>query len=240
MPFRIELVVVGGDLNSDEVIDALVQAELDDLNWSAVDDLTIASFEADFDPVCRAVEVANRITHQLPNASVPRINEDLVSSADVANRTGVNRETVRLWSTGARGPGNFPLPRGRIGGGDRPGSKIWAWRDVDAWLRTRLLLELDPFESLAEEQAAEINARLANPTASYLVGLVAAGVGHRAATTTDRVIAAAAGSIFGSGGKHWVTTTGLYGGAPNRPLDQCFDVEDQHSQRTNSAAKLPA
>ena len=144
MAYQIELVVTGIDLNSDDDLEAIAETGLDEFNWSAVDDLTIVSVETDSDPVCCSIDVANRIVHQLPSVRVPRFHDDLVNISDISQRAGVNRETVRLWTTGERGPGSFPTPLGHVGGGARGSSKIWTWREVDTWLRTDLHLNLDP------------------------------------------------------------------------------------------------
>ena len=56
-----------------------------------------------------------------------RIDLDLVGLSDIAERVGASRETVRLWSTGARRTG-FPNHFTTAGN-----SRLWAWTDVHEW-----------------------------------------------------------------------------------------------------------
>jgi predicted DNA-binding transcriptional regulator AlpA len=55
-----------------------------------------------------------------------RVNEDLVSGAEIGRRLGVSREAVRKWAkTPER---NFPPPLARVGR-----SVVWEWRAVKSW-----------------------------------------------------------------------------------------------------------
>lgn len=65
--------------------------------------------------------------------------EDLVSMADIARRSGRSREAVRLWAAGERGPGGFPSSCWRSPGGER----FWNWPEVAAWVRAHLNLAVD-------------------------------------------------------------------------------------------------
>lgn len=65
--------------------------------------------------------------------------EDLVSTLEVAQRTGRSREAVRLWATGKRGPGDFPAPAWESPGGER----FWHWADVARWARDRMNLAVE-------------------------------------------------------------------------------------------------
>ena len=57
--------------------------------------------------------------------------DNMVTQIDIAERTGVTREAVRLWATGQRGPGGFPPPELVTTGGEQ----VWDWRRVSRWLR---------------------------------------------------------------------------------------------------------
>jgi predicted DNA-binding transcriptional regulator AlpA len=74
------------------------------------------------DAVHRANEVAMPI----------RAKFELLTIPDIAAKVGLNREAVRLWTTGKRGPGAFPIPTDVVG--DR--MKVWAASDVYDWLVT--------------------------------------------------------------------------------------------------------
>lgn len=57
--------------------------------------------------------------------------EDLVSAADIAERTGRSRQSVSTLISGDRGPGGWPAP---VAGNVR--SPLWRWVDVAEWLET--------------------------------------------------------------------------------------------------------
>jgi hypothetical protein len=60
-------------------------------------------------------------------------DDDTVTPGEIADRLGVPRATVALWSTGKHGPGRFPLPV-------NPGrdTSFYSWTDVAAWLREQM------------------------------------------------------------------------------------------------------
>lgn len=96
-----------------------------------------------------AVEVA------LPHVSVTRLDQDLVSIADIAERTSRSRESVRLLVDGKRGPGEFPIPIGTVGDAIR----VWPWDAVLTWFRDKHHEDLGE-RSVSPETAALIDARL--------------------------------------------------------------------------------
>lgn len=87
-----------------------------------------ASVEAAITAAIRQVEAA------VPGAKVVRLDEDLVSTSDIATRVGRSRESVRLLVEGARGPGGFPAPVGWVGDAIR----VWRWADVVEWFAQAL------------------------------------------------------------------------------------------------------
>lgn len=54
--------------------------------------------------------------------------EDLVGMMEIADRLGVQRQTVRLW----RHRGVFPEPLAVVSR-----TPLWRWRDVDKWAKSR-------------------------------------------------------------------------------------------------------
>jgi len=78
-----------------------------------------------------AVEHLVDAVHRAVDTAVPvRAEVELMTIPDIAAKVGLNREAVRLWTLGKRGPGNFPIPLTVVG--DR--MKIWAASDVHEWL----------------------------------------------------------------------------------------------------------
>jgi hypothetical protein len=75
---------------------------------------------------------------------------DWVTLADIAERIGRSRETVRLWAVGRLGPGGFPPPVNL--GRD---TSFYSWAEVLPWLRHRLGF------ALADEEPTLAGANLA-------------------------------------------------------------------------------
>ncbi len=70
--------------------------------------------------------------------------DELVSAADIAERTGRSRQSVSSLINGTRGPGDWPLA---VAGNVR--SPLWRWNDVAAWFE-----DFDGSQSLNREEAS--------------------------------------------------------------------------------------
>ena len=167
MQRKITLRVLGVHLDNEQTV-LYIANHLDDLVWSIVDARVYATVMVDQpdELVYRAVEAARRIEHSLPGARVDRVDEELVGVPDIAARVKLNRETVRSWATGSRGPGGFPSPVGAVGGGDRGAAKIWRWAEVNDWLDRCYSLG-DGYSYATDAEFAEVSAYLAH--ANYMV-----------------------------------------------------------------------
>lgn len=67
---------------------------------------------------------------RLPGVEVVRlVGGDLVSMADITERTGRTRESVCLLITNERGPGGFPAPVQD----PRTRYRLWRWSEVRRW-----------------------------------------------------------------------------------------------------------
>lgn len=75
-------------------------------------------------------EAISQVERAFPDALICRLDRDLVSTSDIAERVGRTRQAVGQWVTGVRGPGGFPAPQGVVGDGIR----VWDWASVHAWL----------------------------------------------------------------------------------------------------------
>jgi len=64
------------------------------------------------------------------NVTVVRLDPDLVSVPEIAERCAISREAARLWATGKRRAG-FPAPYATVGT-----TSLWFWADVCEWLAT--------------------------------------------------------------------------------------------------------
>lgn len=111
----------------------LIAAEAPEAHINAVDGnvriLAIVTAHCSTDAVEELVDAI----HRANEAAAPiRAEFELLAIPDIAAKVGLNREAVRLWTTGKRGPGGFPIPTDVVG--DR--MKVWAASDVHDWLVT--------------------------------------------------------------------------------------------------------
>jgi predicted DNA-binding transcriptional regulator AlpA len=58
------------------------------------------------------------------------VEDELVSMADIAERTGRSRQSVSMLVSGQRGQGHFPHP---VAGNVR--SPLWYWADIASWFQ---------------------------------------------------------------------------------------------------------
>lgn len=86
----------------------------------------------DAESACHSL--AALLTDAFPTLTPVRVDQDLVSIPDVAERTGRSRESIRLLVEGKRGPGTFPSPVGIVG----TGTRVWPWAVVVEWFATEL------------------------------------------------------------------------------------------------------
>jgi predicted DNA-binding transcriptional regulator AlpA len=66
------------------------------------------------------------------------VDEDLLTLADIADRIGQSRESVRRYATGERGPGDFPPPVNP----SREGTAFYRWSEVAPWIRERIGIDV--------------------------------------------------------------------------------------------------
>jgi predicted DNA-binding transcriptional regulator AlpA len=141
---------------TDDVLDALF-GELDEVVPSSSDGVVrITGVVQATDGESAAFDLIEQIHGALPQAAAIRLDQDLVSIPDIADRTGRSRESVRLLVDGKRGPGRFPSPVGTVGDSIR----VWPWAVVLEWFRE--LLDHDLGErGVSPEAAAFVDACLA-------------------------------------------------------------------------------
>ncbi|CAN5143729.1 DNA-binding protein [soil metagenome] len=114
----------------DERIDDLFEAGCDDATFGEIDGVAYADFDREADSFIEAVVSAIRAISSVPGLRVRRLEpDDLVTAADIAQRLGRTRESVRLLVSGERGDGGFPAPVSHT----QRRNRIWRWSDVVAW-----------------------------------------------------------------------------------------------------------
>ncbi len=82
--------------------------------------------------------------------------DDLVTAADIAQRVGRSKESIRLLVAGKRGPGDFPAP---VRGIDHR-TRMWRWAEVAAWLAEHLATEGPSIDLVKANTIAAVNAAL--------------------------------------------------------------------------------
>ena len=129
------LIIEGGDLQSDETFNALFEAGCDDALVGRSNGIQFMDFDRDAETLADAVLSAVGDIESVAGLQVVRLEDlELVSMAEIAERTGRTRESVRLLVGGDRGPGNFPLP---VNDPKRP-NRLWRWSDVERWMHDAL------------------------------------------------------------------------------------------------------
>lgn len=159
MNYRIVFEVEAVDLDDDAVLEQLSMSPYE-IAWGESGGKQAATlFTSVQDPVALAAKVAWWVEHDIGGRLV-RVDEEFVTISDIARHFGLNRETVRTWTLGMRGPGSFPRPRATVGGGTQGPIRVWAWSDVTRWLSANKAIETK-YCALTEEQVAKINLALA-------------------------------------------------------------------------------
>lgn len=115
-----------------DIANRFFEAGCDDALFGVRDGVAFADFTREAMSFSEAVLSAIRdIRKAQVGATVVRVEpDDLVTMADIADRTQRTRESVRKLIIGERGPGEFPAPVARV----KQKSPLWRWVDVVAWL----------------------------------------------------------------------------------------------------------
>jgi len=130
---RFTLFLRGADVLTGSAHEALLDAGCEDAFFGERDGAQYAAFAREAKSFRRALRSALAdIADALPELEVVRVEPDqLVTLAEIAWRSGLSREGVRLLANGTRGPGGFPPP---VAYPDNK-TRLWRWRDVAHWLR---------------------------------------------------------------------------------------------------------
>jgi len=128
--YQFALIVEGPDLQADERIEALAGAGCDDALVGCVDGVQYLDFDRGAASLEEAILSAVADVERVEGVEVVRLaGAGVVSMAEIANRTGRTRESVRLLVAGERGPGGFPPPMTD----PRSRYRLWYWSDVARW-----------------------------------------------------------------------------------------------------------
>jgi hypothetical protein len=130
--YSFSLILHGASELTPEIADALFEAGCDDALIGSRDGVLFADFDREAPSAAQAIASAiQQVESAGVGLTVVRVEPDeLISTAEIADRVGLNRETIRLYALGRRGPGNFPPPVARL----RSRSPLYRWTDVAPWL----------------------------------------------------------------------------------------------------------
>lgn len=130
MSYQFTLIVDGPDLQSDEAINLVFENGCDDALVGRTNGIQYLDFDREATSPETAILSAIADVERLPGVEVVRLaGGDLVSMADITERTGRTRESVRLLVTNERGPGGFPAPVHD----PRTRYRLWRWSEVRRW-----------------------------------------------------------------------------------------------------------
>lgn len=123
---------------TDEQLVALVEAGCDDAAFGVEHGLAVAEFDREAPTLADAIASAVLGVESAGLRAMRVLDDDLLTLADIANRIGQSRESIRRYATGQRGNGGFPPPVNPA----RGGSTFYRWSEVVPWLRQRLNIEV--------------------------------------------------------------------------------------------------
>jgi len=111
--------------------DLLFEAGLDDAAVAAFDGHPALDVDREASTLLDAIASTTTQAESVPGIQVLRVEgEELVSQADIAERTGRSRQAVNHWIKRDVDSSGFPDPA--YGASTR--SPLWRWADVQAWL----------------------------------------------------------------------------------------------------------
>ncbi|MGO9898142.1 MAG: helix-turn-helix transcriptional regulator [Solirubrobacteraceae bacterium] len=114
----------------EDQLDRLYDVGCDDATFGEVDGVQYAEFSREAANFTHAVASAIRDVESVDGLRVIHVEpEDLVTAAEIAERLGRSRESIRLLIAGERGDGDFPAPVSHL----RARNRLWRWSDVAEW-----------------------------------------------------------------------------------------------------------
>ncbi len=127
-------IVVDRRPTDDELGVLLAASDGGDVIFGTEQGQTIAEFDREHATMADAVVSAVHTLESIGLTALRVVDQDLLTLADIADRIGQSRESIRRYATGARGAGGFPPPANP----SRDGTVFYRWTEVAPWLRTHL------------------------------------------------------------------------------------------------------
>lgn len=165
MALAVPLRILGVDLDNPQHVEALALENFE-ISLTVSDEVVTATLLL-LDGQHRVSAVRDlicQIRDRVPESAVPYVQDELVGIRDIAERCDVAMESARLWSLGRRRHDpdrSFPPPR-QVLETDQKVVRLFAWRDVVAWVREMCDIDPEPGLSfLSDAEVASINDLLA-------------------------------------------------------------------------------
>jgi hypothetical protein len=112
--YNFTLILSGADVLTPEISNALYEAGCDDGSPASSNGVVFVSFDREAPTFVEAVTTAicdvESAGNGLRAVRVETERDDLVGPVEIAERIGQTRQSVHLYITGERGPGDFPRP----------------------------------------------------------------------------------------------------------------------------------
>ncbi len=145
--YEFTIVASGLDPELDGYEDRFVEAGCGDASLSFQKGVIIAEFARDALSFSKAVATAYDGMLKT-GAKIERVEPDyLVSLSDIAERSGLTRQAISLYTKAKRGSG-FPNPIARI----TSNSPLWDWLEVAKWLHAQSKIN---FEAVVEARVVK-------------------------------------------------------------------------------------
>jgi hypothetical protein len=155
--YRFALTMDGVEELTFQAMDRLFETGCDDATFGTRSGVHYAKFHR------RAASAVEAVVSAIEDIERARIGlrilrvepDELVTAGEIAERAGLSREAIRLYTLGKRGPGGFPRPVAGL----QQKSPLYRWSDVAAWLG-RLRDGLHPIDTAEADANAFLNALL--------------------------------------------------------------------------------
>lgn len=137
--------------------DALYERGCDDATLSVRDGVAIGDFDREADTAAGALWSAVGDIESVDGVRVHHAEPaELVSVAQIAERTGRSRQSVHQLAAGDRGPRTFPVPVSGV----TERTRLWRWRDVVDWWVGAYPADLSPRSVELAYAISEVNDEL--------------------------------------------------------------------------------
>lgn len=128
---------------TDSELDELFSIGCDDAAFGTEGGVPTAEFDRETPDLANAIVSAVRALESVNLSPLRVVDQDLLTLADMANRIGQSRESIRRYAQGSRGPGGFPPPVNPA----REGTTFYRWSEAALWFEKHLGIDTSDSDS---------------------------------------------------------------------------------------------